>query len=60
MSWKIVLARMLSIGLKGESTKDMMGRPLWNAFFFFGQNVASRELATFACGIVFATLRQGN
>jgi hypothetical protein len=52
MRWKINLAKMLGIGRNGESTKEMMGRPLWNILerFLFGQDVASWELAAFANG----------
>ena len=37
MSWKMSLARILSIGRKGESTKEMMGRPLQKSFFRFAR-----------------------
>jgi hypothetical protein len=37
MSWKINLAKMLSIGRNGESTKEMMGWPLLNDFLFLAK-----------------------
>ena len=37
MRWKIIRTRILSIGRKGESTNEMIGRPLWRAFFLLAR-----------------------